>query len=129
LAFAEAIDRDAYIAQVLAGQGIAATTFIPKGMHGYSTTLTAQKFDLAQARTSLAASGVTAKQVSVTISYDQSSDFRTKTAKFVHDQLVDNLGINVALQGLDPNTLASQKSNGEFQITGPEGWGADYPDP
>ncbi len=98
-------------------------------MHGYTPSLTTQKFDLAQARASLAASGLTAKQVSLTISYDQSSDFRTKTAKFVHDQLVNNLGVNVVLQGLDPNTLASHKDSGEFQITGPEGWGADYPDP
>ena len=128
-ALAQAIDRDAYVSQVLAGQGLPATTFIPKGMHGYTPSLTSQKFDLAQARASLAASGLNAKQVSLTISYDQSSDFRTKTAKFVHDQLVNNLGVNVVLQGLDPNTLASHKDSGQFQITGPEGWGADYPDP
>jgi oligopeptide transport system substrate-binding protein len=128
LAMAQAIDRDAYVSQVLAGQGLPTTTFIPKGMHGYSPSLTPQKFDIAQARASLAASGLTAKQVSVTFSYDQSSDFRTRTAKFVHDQLVNNLGINVVLQALDPNTLAAHKDSGEFQIAGPDGWSADYPD-
>ncbi len=128
LALAQAIDRDAFVSQVLAGQGLAASTFIPKGMRGYNTNLTAQKFDVAQARASLAASGLSAKQVSVTFSYDQSSDFRKATAKFVHDQLVNNLGINVVLQGLDPNTLSSHKESGEFQITGPDGWSADYPD-
>jgi len=128
LALSQAIDRDAFVSQVLAGQGLAASTFIPKGMRGYNTNLTAQKFDVAQARASLAASGLSAKQVSVTFSYDQSSDFRKATAKFVHDQLVNNLGINVVLQGLDPNTLSSQKESGEFQITGPDGWSADYPD-
>ncbi len=128
LAMAQAIDRNAFVSQVLAGQGLPATTFIPKGMHGYSPSLTAQKFDIAQARASLAASGLSAKQVSVTFSYDQSSDFRTKTAKFVHDQLVNNLGINVVLQALDPNTLSSHKESGEFQIAGPDGWSADYPD-
>jgi ABC-type oligopeptide transport system substrate-binding subunit len=97
-------------------------------MHGYNPNLTAQKFDVAQARASLAASGLSAKQVSVTFAYDQSSDFRKATAKFVHDQLVNNLGINVVLQGLDPNTLSSHKESGEFQITGPDGWSADYPD-
>src|SRR2546428_603781 len=128
LAMAQAIDRDAYVSQVLAGQGLPATTFIPKGMHGYSPNLTSQKFDVAQARASLAASGLSAKQVSVTFSYDQSSDFRTKTAKFVHDQLVNNLGINVVLQALDPNTLSAHKDTGEFQVAGPDGWSADYPD-
>src|SRR5438445_13862941 len=109
LAMAQAIDRDAYVSQVLAGQGLPATTFIPKGMHGYSPNLTSQKFDVAQARASLAASGLSAKQVSVTFSYDQSSDFRTKTAKFVHDQLVKNLGINVILHALDTNTPRAHK--------------------
>jgi ABC-type transport system substrate-binding protein len=97
-------------------------------MHGYDANLTAQAFDVAQARASLAASGLSAKQVSLTLSYDQSNDFRKKAAQFVHDQLVTNLGINVVLQGLDPNTLGSNKDNGQFQVTGPEGWTADYPD-
>src|SRR5690348_3441862 len=128
LAIAQAIDRDAFVSQVLAGQGLPATTFIPQGMDGYNPRLGAQRFDVAQARASLAASGLSAKQVSVTFSFDQSSDFRKATAKFVHDQLVANLGINVVLQGLDPNTLASQRSTGQFQISGPDGWNADYPD-
>src|SRR5207253_4235222 len=118
LAMAQAIDRDAYVSQVLAGQGLPATTFIPKGMHGYNPRLTSQKFDVAQARASLAASGLSAKQVSVTFSYDQSSEFPKATAKFVHDQLTANLGINVVLQGLDGNTLASQRETGQFQISG-----------
>src|SRR5947207_3461930 len=129
LAMAQAIDRDAYVSQVLAGQGLPATTFIPKGMHGYSPNLTSQKFDVAQARASLAASGLSAKQVSVTFSYDQSSDFAKATAKFVHDQLKTNLGIELNLQALDPNTLSSRVEAGQFQITGPRGWTADYPDP
>jgi oligopeptide transport system substrate-binding protein len=128
IAIAQAIDRDAFVSQVLAGQGFPASTFIPKGMDGYNSRLTFQKFDVAQARASLAASGLSPKQVSVTFSFDQSSDFRKATAKFVHDQLVANLGINVVLQGLDPNTLASQRDTGQFQISGPDGWSADYPD-
>ena len=98
-------------------------------MHGYSPNLTSQKFDVAQARASLAASGLSAKQVSLTYAYDQSSDFAKATAKFVHDQLKTNLGIELNLQALDPNTLSSRVEAGQFQITGPRGWTADYPDP
>jgi oligopeptide transport system substrate-binding protein len=127
-ALAQAIDRNAFVNQVLAGQGLAASTLIPRGMHGNDPSLGTQSFDVAQARASLAASGLTAKQVSLTLSYDQSNDFRKSAAQFVHDQLVNNLGINVVLQGLDPNTLSSNKDSGQFQITGPEGWTADYPD-
>jgi oligopeptide transport system substrate-binding protein len=129
LALAQAIDRKAFVDQVLAGQGQPAMELIPNGMHGYSPNLTAQRFDVAQARTSLAASGLAAKQISVTVSFDQTSDFRKATAKFLHDQWASNLGINVVLQPLDPNTLGSRKEGGQFQVTGPDGWNADYPDP
>jgi oligopeptide transport system substrate-binding protein len=127
-AIAQAIDRQAFVNSVLAGQGLPAVSLIPRGMHGYDANLGSQNFDTAQARASLAAAGLTAKQVSLTLSYDQSNDFRKKAAQFVHEQLAANLGITVVLQGLDPNTLGSNKDSGQFQITGPEGWTADYPD-
>jgi oligopeptide transport system substrate-binding protein len=128
-AIAEALDRDAFVSQVFQGQGIPADTFIPKGMHGYSSNPATQRFDVAQARASLAASGLSAKQLSLTFSYDQTSDFGKATAKFVHDQLKTNLGIEVNMQGLDTNTLSSRLGSGQFQIAGPRGWSADYPDP
>ncbi len=130
LAIAQAIDRNAFVAQIFQGQGMAAETFIPNGMHGYASNLSAQKFDVAQARASLAASGLSGAQLaSLRFSYDQSSDFGTATAKFIHDQLKTNLGIDITLQGLDTNTLASNLSSGDFQLAGPTGWSADYPDP
>jgi len=128
-AIAQAIDRSAFVDQVFAGEATPATTFIPKGMHGYSPSLGTQRFDVAQARASLAASGLSGKQLSLTYSYDQTSDFAKATAKFVHDQLKTNLGIELNLQALDANTLASRVEAGQFQITGPRGWTADYPDP
>ena len=130
LAIAQAIDRDAFVAQIFEGQGLPAYTFIPKGMNGYSPNLTAQKFDVAQARASLAASGMSASQLSaLKFSYDQSSDFGKATATFVHDQLKTNLGIDITLQALDRNTLGANLGVGDFQIAGPRGWSADYPDP
>jgi oligopeptide transport system substrate-binding protein len=127
-ALAQAIDRDAFVAQVFAGQALPASSFIPKGMHGYASTLTTQRFDVAQARASLAASGLSAKQLSLTYSYDQSSDFGKATAQFVHDQLKANLQVEINLQPLDANTLSSRLGSGQFQIAGPRGWSADYPD-
>ncbi|HEV2034111.1 MAG TPA: peptide ABC transporter substrate-binding protein [Candidatus Dormibacteraeota bacterium] len=131
LALAEAIDRNAFVAQIFQGQGMAAETFIPKGMHGYAPGLgSPQKFDVAQARAAMSASGVTAAQLSgVKFSYDQSSDFGKATATFVRDQLKANLGIDIALEALDTNTLSSRLTSGDFQIAGPSGWTADFPDP
>lgn len=127
-AIAQAIDRSAFVQQVFQGEAAPAQTFIPNGMQGYAANLNGQRFDVAQARASLAASGLSAKQVSLTYAFDQSSDFAKATAKFVHDQLKTNLGLEINLQALDPNTLASRVDNGQFQITGPRGWTADYPD-
>ncbi len=130
LAIAQAIDRNAFVTQIFQGQGLPATSFIPLGMHGYSSSLSAQSFDVAQARASLAASGFSAAQLSsLTFSYDQTSDFGKATANFVHDQLKANLGISITLQALDTNTYSSNLSTGDFQIAGPMGWSADYPDP
>lgn len=131
-ALAEAIDRGAFVAQIFQGQAMPAETFIPSGMRGYAPGIggSAQKFDVAQARATLAASGMSAKQLSgVKFAYDQSSDFQRATATFVRDQLKANLGVDVALQGLDKSTFNSRLSTGNFQIAGPLGWTADYPDP
>jgi len=130
LAISQAIDRDAFVTQLFQGQGMPAETFIPKGMHGYASNLSPQKFDIAQARASLAASGLSAAQLAtLKFSYDQSSDFGKATANFIHDQLKANLGIDITLQALDTNTLASNLGSGDFQLAGPMGWSADYPDP
>ena len=129
-AIAQAIDREAFVKEIFQGQGIGADTFIPKGMRGYDGTLAGQEFDVAQARAALAASGVSAKQLStLKFSYDQTSDFGKATAKFVHDQLLANLGADIVLQGLDSNTLSAHLGSGDFQLAGPMGWTADYPDP
>ncbi|HXC78554.1 MAG TPA: peptide ABC transporter substrate-binding protein [Candidatus Acidoferrum sp.] len=130
-AIAEAIDRSAFVAQVFSGQAIPAESFIPQGMHGYSPGVggSVQNSDVAAARASLAASGVSAKQLSgIKFSYDRSSDFQKATAAFVKAQLKANLGIDITLQGLDTNTLNSRLASGSFQVAGPLGWTADYPD-
>ena len=130
-AIAAAIDRDAFVAQIFQGQALPAETFIPKGMRGYAPEVAStQKFDVAQARATLAASGVTAKQLSgVKLSYDQASDFKKATATFIRDQLKTNLGADITLEPLDANTLGSRLDTGDFQIAGPLGWMADFPDP
>jgi ABC-type oligopeptide transport system substrate-binding subunit len=130
-AIAEGIDRGAFVEKIFQGQAIPADTFIPKGMYGYAPALgSPQRFDVAQARATLAASGVSAKQLSgIKFSYDRSSDFQKVTATFVRDQLKVNLGVDVVLQALDTNTFNSRLGTGNFQIAGPLGWTADYPDP
>jgi oligopeptide transport system substrate-binding protein len=130
-AIAEGIDRAAFVAQVFQGQAIPAESFIPQGMHGYSPGVGGglQKSDIAAARASLASSGLSAKQLSgIRFIYDRSSDFQKATATFLKSQLKANLGFDITVQGLDTNTFSSRLSSGNFQIAGPRGWTADYPD-
>ncbi len=131
LALAQAIDRDALVKQVFQGQAQPADTFIPQGMQGYAPELgDTQKFDAAQARATLASAGVSPGQLNgLKFSYDRTSDFSQATANFVRDQLKANLGVTIVLDPLDPNTLGSRLGNGTFEIAGPFGWTADYPDP
>src|SRR5579859_2433579 len=131
LALAEAIDRQAFIQQIFQGQGQPAAAFIPQGMRGYSADLAGiQKFDIAQARAELSSAGVSPAQLSgLRLSYNKSSDFGRATATFVQNQLKTNLGVNIALDPLDANTLGSRLGSGDFDIAGPLGWTADYPDP
>ena len=68
-ALSQAIDRGAFASQVFQGEATPAQTFIPQGMHGYSPGLTGQKFDVAQARASLAASGLSANVCAARISW------------------------------------------------------------
>ena len=131
LAIAQAIDRTAFVKAVFQGQAQPAEAFIPNGMQGYAPDLTqTQKFDVAQARATLASSGVSAAQLNgVRFAYDRTSDFSKATATFVRDQLKANLGVSVTLDAMDTNTLGSRLSSGNFEIAGPIGWTADYPDP
>ena len=130
-ALAEAIDRSGFVNKVFQGQGRPLETFIPQGMRGYAPELApSQKFDASKARATLAAAGVSAAQLSgLKFSYDKSLDFAKLTAQYVHDQLKTNLGADIALDPLDRGALGAKLENGSFDIAGPLGWNADYPDP
>jgi len=130
-ALARAIDRSGFVNMVFQGQGRPLETFIPQGMRGYAPELApSQKFDVSQARATLAAAGVSAAQLSgLKFSYDKSVDFAKLTAQYVHDQLKTNLGVDIALDPLDRGALGAKLENGSFDIAGPLGWNADYPDP
>jgi oligopeptide transport system substrate-binding protein len=131
-AFAQAIDRDSYVKNVLKGRGYASSTLIPKGMRDYNPSLgTGQTFDPTKAKASLQASGMTADQLtSMNIKYTYNSNSATsKTiAQFIAEQLKTNLGVTLVLDGADSKTNSKRLHTGNYQIGGPSGWGADYPD-
>jgi oligopeptide transport system substrate-binding protein len=131
-AFAQAIDKKAYATNVLQNRGIAATTLIPKGMRNFDPSLgTAQDFNVANAKASLAGAGITVDQLNamnIKYTYNSNSATNKQIAEFVQAQLKTNLGVNIVLDGADSKTNSKRLSSGNYQMGGPSGWGADYPD-
>jgi oligopeptide transport system substrate-binding protein len=129
-AFAQAIDRDSYVANVLKNRGISSTTLIPKGMRNYQPELgSPQKFDATAAKATLAASGADpASLKGIKYLYNSNSPTNKTIAEFVQAQIKTNLGLDIVLDGTDSKTVGARLGKLQYQIGGPAGWGADYPD-
>jgi oligopeptide transport system substrate-binding protein len=130
LAFSQAIDRDSFVTNIEKGRGISATTLIPKGMRNYRPDLgTPQTFNAATAKATLASAGVSAASLSgIKYTYNSNSPTNKTIAEFVQAQFKTNLGIDIVLDGTDSKTVSKRLRTGNYQIGGPSGWGADYPD-
>jgi len=129
LALAQSIDRDKLTNDVLQGTDKAFQTFIPKGMTGYDPSLGAsQKFDPAAAKADLQAAGVTAAQLSKFKLLTRNTTTSKTVNEFISQQWQDNLGASIQLEVIDSKTVTSRIRKGNFDIYGPDGWGADYPD-
>jgi oligopeptide transport system substrate-binding protein len=130
LAFAQAIDRDSFTTNIEKGRGLSATTLIPKGMRNYRPDLgTAQTFNAATAKATLASSGVSAASLNgIKYTYRSSSPGDKTAAEFVQAQLKTNLGVDIVLDGTDSKTQSKRLRTLNYQFGGLSGWGADYPD-
>jgi oligopeptide transport system substrate-binding protein len=128
MAFAKALDRDKLTKDVLHDTDKPIMSFIPKGMVGYDTSDTAQSFDPAAAKKLLSDAGVTADQLNKFKLLTRSTTGNKTTNQFIIDQWNTNLGLNMQLDVIDSKTVTRNIRKGQFDIYGPDGWGADYPD-
>jgi oligopeptide transport system substrate-binding protein len=128
MAFAKSIDRVKLTQDVLHGVQQPASSFIPKGMAGYDTSDNAQSFDPAAAKALLSAAGVTADQLNKFKLLTRNTTGSKTTNQFIVNQWNTNLGLNIQLDVIDSKTVTSNIRKGKFDIYGPDGWGADYPD-
>jgi oligopeptide transport system substrate-binding protein len=128
-AFAKSFDRDAFIKDVQK-IGAPSTSFIPPGRPGYDKDDTFQKYDVAGAKSLLAASSFAGKADLTTIKFTYRTSARNKTrVEWVQQQWKNNLGIDVALDPVDATTFSQLVKKAE---TTPQlfllGWCEDYPD-
>lgn len=127
-AFAQAIDREAYVRDVLQGLGIPAQSFIPPGFPGHDADEKQWSFDAAAAKSLLESTGF---DVSQEIKYTFGASARGKArAEYLAAQLQNNLGVKITLDPVDPTVYSSLFKRDEdtpqmFFL----GWCADYPDP
>ncbi|MHB8645658.1 MAG: peptide ABC transporter substrate-binding protein [Thermomicrobiales bacterium] len=128
-AFATAIDRDAFIRDVLKGVGRPTQTWIAPGEPGYNESIGAQyTFDATKAKKILSDAKIDPKSLNVKVTFVNAGDGPT-IAQFFQAQLRQNLGVDIQLDPQESKVykqLVSDKK--DFQLT-TGGWGADYPDP
>src|SRR5256886_4013780 len=87
-----------------------------------------QKFDGSAAKKLLQDSGVTPAQLAKFKLLTRDSTANKTVNEFISAQWKENLGVDIGLEVIDSKTVTSRIRKGQFDIYGPDGWGADYPD-
>lgn len=130
-AFAMALDREAWVRDVLNGLGSPTLTWIPPGFPGYEDGETRWGFDPEAAKAALAESSYGSVEGLPRL-VDTFGD--TPRNRVRHEWLVakwkDVLGVDIELNPVEPTTYTALTKDRE---TAPQmyilGWCADYPDP
>jgi oligopeptide transport system substrate-binding protein len=128
MALSKSIDRDKLVNDVEHGTDKAIASFFPRGMNGYDASDTAQSFDPTAAKALLTKAGVTAAQLSKLKLLTRNTTGNKTLNTFIADQWNTNLGTNIQLDVIDSKTVTRDIRKAQFDIYGPDGWGADYPD-
>jgi oligopeptide transport system substrate-binding protein len=129
-AFSRAIDREAYVTNVLQGVGQPAVSWVPQGMPGYNASIgSGLSFDPEAAKNLLSQAGYTdgAGFPTVKLMIADVADTRT-AAEYFQQQLKDNLNVTVDIDAVDPNTFGERYTTGQFEMVW-QFWFADYADP
>ena len=128
MALSKSIDRDKLVNDVEHGTDKAIQSFFPQGMNGYDNSDKAQSFDVAAAKALLQKAGVSADQLSKLKLLTRNTTGNKTLNQFIVDQWNTNLGLNMQLDVIDSKTVTRDIRKAQFDIYGPDGWGADYPD-
>jgi oligopeptide transport system substrate-binding protein len=129
-AFAQALDRETWVKDILNGLGKPAYSFIPPGFPGYMET-DKWKFDPEAARKTLAEAGYPNGQGFPELKLTFSSSARNKVRyEWLANQFKQVFGIEAQLDPVDPTAYTALVKE---ESTIPQmfilGWCADYPDP
>ncbi|MDP2731098.1 MAG: peptide ABC transporter substrate-binding protein [Dehalococcoidales bacterium] len=129
-ALATAIDRVSFVDKVRDGVGEPAYSWVPPGMPGYDSKLGKEyEFNLDKAKQLLAEAGYAdiSTLPELKFQYADASGNRL-IAEFLQGQLKDGLGIDIALEPMEPKSFVQLFLGGGHNLIWIS-WGADYPDP
>lgn len=130
-AFAMAIDREAWVADVLKGLGAPTLTWIPPGFPGYDAEESRFGFDPDAAMAAIAESsyGSIENLPEITATFGDTPRNRVRWEWLV-GKWKEVLGVDIALNPVEPTTFTALTKD---IATAPQmfilGWCADYPDP
>jgi oligopeptide transport system substrate-binding protein len=129
-AFCQSIDRQTLVNEVQQGQGVPATSWLPKGLDPFFVDDRGQNlsFDPNSAvKLVLDATSAGAAYPPVTFSFANVGPNPTR-AQFIQGQWSENLGIDVTLDPMDPPAFGEAFGTGNFDIAF-IGFGQDYHHP
>ena len=129
-AFAYAIDRDAWVNDVLKGLGSPTLTWIPKGFPGYDPNETRWAFDRGSCQEGAVRVQSTANNMpEITLTFSDTPRNRTRW-EWLANQWKTVLGVDAKLNPVESTTYTALTKDVK---TAPQafilGWCADYPDP
>lgn len=129
-AFALAVDKEKLVSLAFRGTAASAQGILPPGIPGYNPELEGQGFDIAKAKSYLAASkyGSAAGLPPITLTTSGWGGLIPGYLDALVVQWRENLGVEVTIRQLEPETYfynLKQEKDGMFDL----GWIADYPHP
>ncbi len=128
-AFALAIDRDAWVADVLKGLGSPTLTWIPQGFPGYDPNESRWAFDAEAAKKALSESKYANNMPEIKLTFSDTPRNRTRW-EWLANQWKTVLGVDAVLDPVESTAFTALTKDVK---TAPQafilGWCADYPDP
>ena len=123
-----AIDADAIVASIYAGNAIVENGIIPKGVWGFNKELARPAYDPDGAKALLADAGYADGEISFELSMDSSASSNLQLVYQVVQQNLQAIGINAEIKSYDESSWLDLRKSGEmdsFIAT----WTMDYNDP
>lgn len=126
-AFCHAVDKDKIINVLLKNTVSPASGILPPGMPGYDEKLEGLSYDVTRAQQLIAESSYRDGLPPIVLSVQSFGAHVSSTDTAIAWMWQENLGVEVAIEGVEWDTLLDDLRAGELQVF-EIGWVADYPD-